>query len=91
MKFLWQDDKTGQFSDTTLRTWIVFLVFLAACIYYIFIIDKISEQQFSLIEMLAYFCLGQGALYLGKRVNESVGVKFSAKGFENKGSKRERS
>ncbi|WP_061236278.1 hypothetical protein [Leptospira santarosai] len=91
MKFLWRDDKTGQFSDTTLRTWIVFLVFLAACIYYIFIIDKISEQQFSLIEMLAYFCLGQGALYLGKRVNENVKIKFSAKEFEQEKPRRKQS
>ncbi|WP_017863255.1 hypothetical protein [Leptospira santarosai] len=91
MKFLWRDDKTGQFSDTTLRTWIVFLVFLAACIYYIFIIHKISEQQFSLIEMLAYFCLGQGALYLGKRVNENVKIKFSAKEFEQEKPRRKQS
>lgn len=82
MKFLWQDDKTGTFSATTLRTWVVFFVFLASCIYFLFFEEEISESRLSLIEMLAYFCLGQGAFYLGKRVNENVKIKFSAKEFE---------
>lgn len=84
MKFLWQDDKTKQFSDTTLRTWIVFFVFLSACIYYIFIIDNLSEQKLTLVEILAYFAAGQGCLYLGKRVNENSEIKFSAKEFEGR-------
>ncbi|EMO80235.1 putative lipoprotein [Leptospira kirschneri str. 200801774] len=82
MKFLWQDDNTKQFSDTTLRTWIVFFLFLAACVYYIFFIDELSEQKLTLIEILAYFAIGQGCLYFGKRVNENSGIKFSAKEFE---------
>ncbi|WP_061271347.1 hypothetical protein [Leptospira interrogans] len=82
MKFFWQDDKTKQFSDTTLRTWIVFFLFLIACVYYIFVKDELSEQKLTLIQILAYFAIGQGCLYFGKRVNESSGIKFSAKEFE---------
>ncbi|EMK12921.1 MULTISPECIES: hypothetical protein [Leptospira] len=88
MKFFWRDDKTGTFSDTTLRTWVVFFVFLVSCVYFLFFAEEISESRLSLIEMLAYFCLGQGALYLGKRINENVGIKFSAKEFENRGAKK---
>ncbi|MGJ4784108.1 hypothetical protein ACQV5J_07945 [Leptospira interrogans] len=88
MKFFWQDDKTKQFSDTTLRTWIVFFLFFSACIYYIFVKDELSEQKLTLIQILAYFAIGQGCLYLGKRVNENSGIKFSAKEFEVKSRKR---
>ena len=71
MKFLYTDDKTGKFSDTTLRTWIAFFVFIACVIYWVwFDKDGISEGEKILVESLMFFVLGQGGLYAFKRFNE---------------------
>lgn len=81
MKFLYTDDKTGAFSGTTLRTWILFFVFLitslmvaaaAVCITFGFITQTdIPEGVISFFVALGSFCLGGQAFYLGKRIGEA--------------------
>ena len=83
LKFLYTDDKTGAFSDTTLRTWIVFGVFiiyaLMLCAAHILVIagvltahvpDNILDSALALFDALGVIVFGSGILYLGKRINE---------------------
>lgn len=83
MKFLWTDGKTGKFSGTTLRTWLLFIVCmmfaLALFVYYslaFFEIFKANEnwanQLNDLFGTLAFAAFGGGGLYLGKRVVENI-------------------
>jgi hypothetical protein len=67
MKFLYTDDKTGKFSDTTLRTWIAFIVFIAYVIYLGFFDTEIQSADIEILQLLSLSWLGMGALYLGKR------------------------
>ncbi|MBM9499356.1 hypothetical protein JWG44_03735 [Leptospira sp. 201903071] len=85
MKFLWQDDRTGSRSDTTLRTWIVFILvilYLAAlCALSILSPDSLRTLHMDLIQWLIIFYGTVGSLYLGKRVNEDLNSR--RKVFEN--------
>jgi len=78
MKFinwLWNDDKTGKFSDTTLRTWIAFFLFVGCTIYWVwFDHDGIQVNEEILVQTLMFFCIGQGTLFAAKRFNERKGV-----------------
>lgn len=79
MKFinwLWTDDKTGKFSDTTLRTWLLFFLFFALTIYFVFMDTQILPEELSLMNIIAIACLGQGGLYLGNRINERTSQRF---------------
>lgn len=71
INWIWTDDKTGKFSDTTFRTWILFFLFVSCVIYFVFIDIQILPEELSLMNILAIAALGQGGLYLGKRINES--------------------
>ncbi len=75
LKFLYKDDKTGQFSGSTLRTWIAFLSFLFASLFLLFVsfFIQIQDNQIKLIEIIAWVATGTSGFYLGKRVNESIG------------------
>lgn len=86
LKFLYTDDKTGLFSDTTLRTWIVFAVFIlyaiVLCVVHILVIadilkthvpDNILDSALTLFDALGFIVFGSGILYLGKRINERKG------------------
>lgn len=79
--FIWRDDKTGKFSATTLKSWILFCLLIALCVYLVFIDDEISNGDISVLEIVAMASFGQGALYLGKRVNERRELNFSAPDF----------
>lgn len=68
--FFWTDDKTGNFSDTTLRTWIIFVVFLIFVLYLMLFADEVKSGQLEILNLLSLTALGQGGLYLGKRFNE---------------------
>lgn len=81
MKFLFTDDKTGKWSDTTLRTWILFFLFLAVTIAIgvgaVLIITgmvktlDIPPGVISFFYGLGGFSLGGQAFYLAKRINEA--------------------
>lgn len=75
VSFLWLDDKTGKQSDTTLRTWILFFVFVAYTIYVAFIDSEITNTDIELLQLLSIAFLGMGGLYLGKRtfVKDPIG------------------
>lgn len=68
--WLWIDDSTGKFSDTTLRTWLMFFLFLICVIYLVFIDSQILPEELSVLNLISLSALGQGGLYLGKRMNE---------------------
>lgn len=75
INWLWTDDKTGKHSDTTLRTWIVFLIaavyVIALCVQAILAPYMLVPLQFELIQWsLAFYGVASG-VYLGKRINES--------------------
>lgn len=83
LKFLYTDDKTGQYSDTTLRTWILYGIFilytLILCAAFVLAIagvvtpnvsDNILDSAISLLEVLGVASFGGGFLYLSKRINE---------------------
>lgn len=74
MKFLWTDDKTHRFSDTTLRAWLLFFLFfftaLAMIIFELVSPGSISERAIVLLDVTVVAAGSGGALYLGKRVNE---------------------
>ncbi|MCG6166401.1 hypothetical protein [Leptospira sanjuanensis] len=76
MKFLFQDDRTGKPSDTTLRTWIVFLLAIsyltALSVLSIVSPDSLRPLHMDLIQWLILFYGAMGSLYLGKRINEDV-------------------
>ena len=79
-KFLYTDDKTGKFSGTTLRTWILFFVFLAVALLIggaavLVAFGSISMKDIpsgvvSFFSSLGAFCLGGQVFYLGKRFME---------------------
>ncbi|TGK10962.1 hypothetical protein [Leptospira stimsonii] len=85
MNFLWQDDRSGRRSDTTLRTWIVFFLVIfyltALCVLSICFPDSLRPLHMDLIQWLILFYSAVGSLYLGKRVNE--GIHSKNKIFEN--------
>lgn len=78
----YRDDKTGQYSDTTVRAWMVFALFFlyasglsVAMIAAAFVPAWFSspakiDGSLNLLEILMYGFLGAGGLYLGKRFNE---------------------
>lgn len=91
LKFLYTDDKTGKFSDTTLRTWIVFGLFilyaLVLCAIHILVISgifatnvsaEILNSALSLFDVLGFAAFGGGFLYLSKRVNERKAGLFNS-------------
>ena len=67
MRFLYTDDRTGKFSDTTLRTWIAFIVFIVYVIHLGFFDTEIQAADIEILQLLSVSWLGMGALYLGKR------------------------
>lgn len=67
ISFLWLDDKTGKQSDTTLRTWILFFVFVVYTIYVAFFDSEITNADIELLQLLSIAFLGMSGLYLGKR------------------------
>ncbi|MBM9577478.1 hypothetical protein JWG45_09970 [Leptospira sp. 201903070] len=85
MKFLWRDDRNGKRSDTTFRTWIVFILvilyLIALCVLSIFSPDSLRPLHMDLIQWLVIFYGTAGSLYLGKRVNEDLNFKRNV--FEN--------
>lgn len=85
MKFIWQDDRTGMRSDTTIRTWIVFFLvvfyLIALCALSVISPDSLRTLQMDLVQWLILFYGAVGSLYLGKRVNEELNSK--GKFFEN--------
>jgi len=80
-KFLYTDDKTGKFSGTTLRTWILFFVFLVVALliggaavlvaFGCISMQDIPSGVVSFFVSLGSFCLGGQVFYLGKRFNET--------------------
>lgn len=77
-----RDDKTGQHSDTTLRTWLLFLVFFSyavalGVVVLLLMTEVITVKTVNvgpaleLLKVLGIMALGGGGLYLGKRWNES--------------------
>ena len=70
ISWLWKDDKTEKFSDTTLRTWLLFWLFYSCVIYFVFIDSQILPEELSILNLISISALGQGGLYLGKRMNE---------------------
>ncbi len=82
LKFLYTDDKTGLFSDTTLRTWLLFILFFVAAIllltasvaisFGMLNVKDIPEGILDFFSSLGVFCLGGQAAYLGKRINERL-------------------
>ncbi|PJZ62865.1 hypothetical protein [Leptospira adleri] len=79
MKFIWQDDRTGMRSDTTLRTWIVFFLvifyLISLCALSVLSPDSLRTLQMDLVQWLIIFYGAVGSLYLGKRVNEELNSK----------------
>lgn len=77
MGFLYKDDKSGKFSDTTLRTWILFFLFVgyAIVIGIKSFFQPIDKIHFTLLDTFAFTAFGQSGLYLGKRVSEIIGGK----------------
>ena len=73
VKFLYTDDRTGRFSGTTLRTWLLFALFFAQALLLIlgpFIGYAPGQAAMDLLSLLGMFAVGGGALYLGKRFSE---------------------
>ncbi|WP_016759390.1 hypothetical protein [Leptospira weilii] len=81
MKFLWLDDKSGKFSDTTLRAWVAFLVLLfyliGLCILSLMWPDGLRPLQMDIVQWLIVFNATTGGLYLSKRINEQIANKQS--------------
>ncbi|EMJ63360.1 hypothetical protein [Leptospira sp. P2653] len=79
MKLLSHDDKTGKPSDTTFRTWIVFILtisyLIALSILSIVSPDSLRPLHMDLIQWLIVFYSAAGSLYLGKRINENLNSK----------------
>ncbi|KAK2620473.1 hypothetical protein CFV95_016405 [Leptospira interrogans] len=76
MKPLYTDDRTGKRSDTTLRTWIVFILtisyLIALSVLSIISPDSLRPLHMDLIQWLIVFYGAAGSLYLGKRINENL-------------------
>lgn len=78
----YRDDKSGKYSDTTVRAWLVFALFFlyasglsvamigAAFVPALFSSPAKIDGSLNLLEILMYGFLGVGGLYLGKRFNE---------------------
>ena len=77
MSFLYKDDRTGRFSGTTLRTWLLFILFYTHAVLLVVTplmgFGEFSEISLELLHSLGIFSMGGGALYLGKRVQEGRG------------------
>ena len=71
LKWLWTDDHSHEFSGTTLRTWIAFILAVVCIVYWVFF-DKngIKYEEEMLLQTLTFFYLGQGTLFAAKRFNE---------------------
>ncbi|HPA70784.1 MAG TPA: hypothetical protein PKY31_00855 [Spirochaetota bacterium] len=85
---IYTDDRTGTYSSTTLRTWLLFFLFfiyasavavmsILALAGFIISTDKDLKQSLELIWILGVIALGGGGLYLGKRINERFAVPAS--------------
>lgn len=80
LRWFWTDDKTGEHSDTTLRTNVMYLIFYVVLIVSV-IRTLLSDAPLdiyirSVIDLLTYISIatgGQGLLYLGKRWTEMKG------------------
>ncbi|MGJ4785662.1 hypothetical protein ACQV5J_16225 [Leptospira interrogans] len=76
MKSLYTDDRTGKRSNTTLRTWIVFILtisyLIALSVLSIISPDSLRPLHMDLIQWLIVFYGAAGSLYLGKRINENL-------------------
>lgn len=79
MKFLYNDDRTGKRSDTTLRAWIVFILtisyLIALSVLSIMSPDSLRPLHIDLIQWLIVFYSAAGSFYLGKRINENLNSK----------------
>lgn len=77
-KRFYLDDKTNRWSDTTIRTWLLFaLLFLYSIFLAVSIVidlfttnSKNFANAFSFYELLALVTAGGGTLYLGKRMTQ---------------------
>ncbi|EMO69752.1 hypothetical protein [Leptospira santarosai] len=82
MKFLYTDDRSGKRSDTTLRTWIVFVLAIgyltALSILSIVSPDSLRPLHIDLIQWFIIFYSAAGSFYLGKRINENLNSKTKA-------------
>ncbi|EKN89830.1 hypothetical protein LEP1GSC034_1020 [Leptospira interrogans str. 2003000735] len=82
MNFIVNDDRTGKPSDTTLRTWMVFILaigyLIALSILSIVSPDSLRPLHMDLIQWLIVFYGAAGSLYLGKRINENLNSKTKA-------------
>lgn len=95
MKFLWTDDHTGKFSDTTLRTWMLFLlaIIFAIALFVLFVLSFVgflndlsgewADKLITLFNTIALAAFGNGALYLGKRVSERPSKSFPSQENSN--------
>jgi hypothetical protein len=82
LKHFYTDDKSNQYSDTTLRAWLLFALFFffglalaVAMMFAAFRPDVFQspgkiEGALALLEMFGYAYAAAGGLYLGKRINE---------------------
>ncbi|WP_061285945.1 hypothetical protein [Leptospira interrogans] len=79
MKSLYTDDRTGKRSNTTLRTWIVFILtisyLISLSVLSIISPDSLRPLHMDLIQWLIVFYGAAGSLYLGKRINETLNSK----------------
>lgn len=94
MKIFYTDERTGRYSSTVLRTWILFSLFVAfgvACAV-LAIIDLCNNwyrsfaNLLSILEVLGFAAFGGGGLYLGRRVfdkNHGNDERFITKKTEN--------
>ncbi|MBE7439108.1 MAG: hypothetical protein HS115_11675 [Spirochaetales bacterium] len=74
MKWFYTDDRTGKFSGTTLRSWLLFLLcfsYALALAIGSFLGLEISSAQLDLLGLLLMAFGAGGMLYMGKRINES--------------------
>ncbi|EMO79265.1 hypothetical protein LEP1GSC126_2890 [Leptospira kirschneri str. 200801774] len=82
MKLLYTDDRTGKRSDTTLRTWTVFILtisyLIALSVLSIISPDSLRPLHMDLIQWLIVFYSVAGSFYLGKRINENLNSKTTA-------------
>ena len=76
-----KDDRTGEISGTTIRTWLVFgLFFVYAMVLAVLLVlvalgvidteNPRFDTALELLSIIGFLAFGQGGLYLGKRVNE---------------------
>jgi len=73
MKFFYTDGRTGRFSSTTLRTWLLFTLFFVyatALAVGSFCGLEISQNQLDLLGLLGIVFGAGGMLYMGKRFTD---------------------